>query len=217
MPSVYSVPAHGSVQYAPMYLPAAFRETRLEVVHGLIQANSFGTLVSQLNGELFATHIPFLLDAERGPNGTLRGHIARANPHWQAFSGQESLAMFQGPHAYISPAWYVAEEAVPTWNYAVVHAYGAPRVIEDPAAVREVLEETVNSFDTEGWSTARVDEDYIARMARAIVAFEMPISRLQGKRKLGQNRPAEDARGAARGLRALAEQMETAAQGKPGV
>jgi transcriptional regulator len=212
MPSVYSVPGRGSVQYTPMYIPAAFRETRLDALHGLIQANSFGTLVSQLDGELFATHIPFLLSPALGPNGTLRGHMARANPHWRAFDGAEALAIFQGPHAYISPAWYVAEEAVPTWNYAVVHVYGAPRVVDDPREVRDILEETVNTFDTEGWRTARVDEQYITNLAKAIVAFEMPIARLQGKRKLGQNRPVEDARGAARGLRAVADQMEATAQ-----
>ena len=195
-----------------MYIPAAFRETRLDVLQAFIQANSFGTLVSQLRGELFATHIPFLLDPARGTNGTLLGHMARANPHWQAFSGTESLVIFQGPHAYISPAWYLAEEAVPTWNYAVAHVYGAPRVMEDSTAVREILERTVNTFDTEGWSTERVEDEYISRLAKAIVAFEIPISRLQGKQKLGQNRPAEDARGAARGLRAVAEQMEAAAQ-----
>ena|SRR5436190_19474404 len=195
-----------------MYIPAAFRETRLDALYGLIQANSFGALVSRLQDELFATHIPFLLDPAHGANGMLRGHFARANPHWQAFDGTESLAIFQGPHAYISPAWYIAEEAVPTWNYAVVHVYGAPRSIEDPAAVRDLLEQTVSTFDTEGWSTRRVDEAYITKLAKAIVAFEMPIARLDGKKKLGQNRPAEDARGAARGLRAVAEQMEAAAR-----
>ena len=195
-----------------MYIPAAFREARLDVLHELIQANSFGTLVSHLRGELFATHIPFLLDPASGANGMLRGHFARANPHWQAFDGAESLAIFQGAHAYISPAWYIAEEAVPTWNYAVVHAYGSPRVIEDPTEVRNLLEQTVRRFDTEGWSTERVTEEYVARMAKAVVGFEMAIERMQGKRKLGQNRPAEDARGAARGLRAVADQMDAAAQ-----
>jgi transcriptional regulator len=193
-----------------MYVPAAFRETRPEVLYELIKANSFGTLVSQLNGELFATHIPFLLDVE---SGTLTGHMARANPHWQGFNGTDSaLAVFQGEHAYISPAWYVTDEAVPTWNYAVVHVYGAPRVIEDEATVREVLEATVNTFDTEGWTTSRIQEEYINKLAKAIVAFDMPIRRMEGKRKLSQNRPVEDARGAARGLRSLAEQMEAAAQ-----
>src|SRR6266516_4165261 len=115
-----------------MYIPAAFRETRLEVVHSLIREHSFGTLVSQLDGQLFATHLPFLLDAGRGPQGTLLGHMARANPHWECFSEPdlESLVIFQGPHAYVSPSWYLSDLAVPTWNYTAVHAYGVASILE---------------------------------------------------------------------------------------
>jgi transcriptional regulator len=189
-----------------MYIPAVFRENRLEILHAHIREHSFGTLVSQVSGELFATHLPFLLDEARGPNGTLLGHMARANPHWQGFqSGVESLVIFQGPHAYISPGWYVSEQSVPTWNYTVVHAYGSATLVENPRRVRELLERTVRTFEGEGqeaWSTARVDESYIANMARGIVAFELPIARLEGKRKLGQNRPAADVEGAAAALRA---------------
>src|SRR5437764_62337 len=114
-----------------MYIPAAFRETRLEVLHALMREHSFATLISQLEGQLFATHLPILLDANRQPYGTLIGHMAKANPHWLAFNPEaaESLVIFQGPHAYISPGWYVAEQAVPTWNYEIVHAYGRPRVL----------------------------------------------------------------------------------------
>src|SRR5919199_972395 len=188
-----------------MYIPAAFREDRLEVLHAHIREHSFGTLISQVNGELFATHLPFLLDAARGPKGTLLGHMARANPHWQAFqAGIESLVIFQGPHAYISPRWYVSEQSVPTWNYTVVHVYGAASLVEDPRRVRELLETTVRTFEGEApdaWSTARGSETYISNLARGIVAFELPIDRLEGKRKLGQNRPAADAEGAAAGLR----------------
>ncbi len=210
-----------------MYIPAAFRETRLDVLHELIRTHSFATLVSLVaDGELCATHMPFLLDDSRGPSGTLVGHMARANPHWQAFSKPpelESLVIFQGPHAYISPAWYVSESSVPTWNYTAVHAYGIPTFMEDPRRVRQLLEATVRTFE-EGspapWSTQRVSEDYIASLARGIVAFEIPIARLKGKRKLGQNRPTADVLGAAAGLRAVgdeasiavADQMEAAAQ-----
>jgi len=170
-----------------------------------MREHSFGTLISQLEGEPFATHLPILLDAERGPCGTLVGHMARANPHWRAFTPEaaESLIIFQGPHAYISPSWYVAEQAVPTWNYEVVHAYGKPCVLDDPKAVRALLEETVTLFESSmprPWSTARAGDEYISKLAQAIVAFEMPISRLEGKRKLSQNRPAEDVRGAIDGL-----------------
>jgi transcriptional regulator len=204
-----------------MYIPAAFRESRLEVLHALIREHSFATLVSQLeDGELFATHMPFLLEASRGESGTLLGHMARANPHWRAFSsgGRQALVIFEGPHAYISPNWYTSGQAVPTWNYSAVHAYGRPRLTEDPQRVRELLESTVQTFESglpEQWTTGRVSEEYIAGLARGIVAFEVPIDRLEGKRKLGQNRPLADAEGAAAGLhahgdalgQAVAEQM----------
>jgi transcriptional regulator len=190
-----------------MYIPAAFRETRPEVLHALIREHSFATLISQLDGQLFATHLPILLDAARGPHGTLVGHMARPNPHWHAFTaeGPESLAVFQGPHAYISPSWYVSELAVPTWNYSAVHVYGKPTVTEDPVRVRALLEETVGTFESglpDQWSTASVGDEYVTKLAQGIVAFEMPIVRLEGKRKLGQNRPVADMRGAAAGLEA---------------
>ena len=194
-----------------MYIPAAFRETRPDVLHALIRQHSFGPLVSQLEGELIATHLPFLLEAERGPNGTLLGHMARANPHWRAFSqSAESLAIFQGPHAYISPSWYVSEAAVPTWNYTAVHAYGRARLIDEACRVRELLEATVGTFEAafaEPWSTARLSDEYITNLARGIVAFEIPIARLEGKRKLSQNRPVADAAGAIAGLRAQADPL----------
>jgi transcriptional regulator len=201
-----------------MYIPAAFRETHLEVLHALIREHSFATLVSHVDGELFATHLPLLLDATRGPSGTLRGHMARANPHWRSFDrAEQALVIFQGPHAYISPSWYLAEQAVPTWNYSAVHAYGTPTLVEDTGDVRALLDDTVGTFEAalpKPWSTARVGDAYITKMAQGIVAFELPISRLEGKRKLSQNRPS-DLESAAAGLRAhgdptgqiVAEQM----------
>jgi transcriptional regulator len=189
-----------------MYIPAAFREQRTDVLHAIIRDNSFAILVSRLNGELFATHMPFLLDASRGTHGTLRGHMARANPHWQAFSTDaESLVIFQGPHAYISPGWYVSEQAVPTWNYTAVHAYGVSSILDDSEEVRALLESTISTYErglSERWSIDRVPAEYVANMMRGIVAFEIPIARLEGKRKLGQNRPAADILGAVAGLRA---------------
>ena len=112
-----------------MYIPKSFQVTDPEVLAAFIRAHSFATLVSAVDGTPFATHLPLLLD-----QGTLLGHVARANPHWQAFDGQrEALAIFHGPHAYISPTWYATGPAVPTWNYAAVHVYGAPRLIEGEA------------------------------------------------------------------------------------
>lgn len=198
-----------------MYIPAHFKETDLEALHTVIRDYSFATLISVLDGELFATHLPVLLEADRGEYGTLVAHMARANPHWHAFTADaaESLVIFQGPHAYISPSWYVAEQAVPTWNYTVVHAYGRPLVMDDPARVRALLDDTVATFEAgqaRPWSTAQPGEAYIANMARGIVAFEMPIGRLEGKRKLGQNRSVEDARGAAGALQASGDPVSQA-------
>jgi transcriptional regulator len=188
-----------------VYVPPAFREDRPDVLHGVIRGYSFGTLVSSLDGEPFATHLPFLLDPTRGEHGTLLGHLARANPHWQGFAtGGESLALFQGPHAFISPTWYATEFAVPTWNYVAVHAYGRPRVIEDEATVRAFLERLVGEYeDPKGrpWTMERLPAEMLSGLLRAIVAFEIPITRMEGKRKLNQNRSQADRRGVVAALR----------------
>ena len=114
-----------------MYVPTHFREERLEVLHGIIEENSFATLVSTSPDGIVATHIPFLLLRSAGPFGTLRGHVARANPHWTHLAQSEASVIFLGSHAYISPSWYVSTDRVPTWNYVAVHAYGTPRLIDD--------------------------------------------------------------------------------------
>src|SRR5205807_1335826 len=113
-----------------MYIPAAFAEPDLRKLHDFIERHSFGMLVSSVDGAPFATHLPFLLDRDGGPHGTLIGHMARANPHWREAAGQTGLAIFSGPHAYVSPSWYEAEQVVPTWNYTAVHASGRIQVIE---------------------------------------------------------------------------------------
>src|SRR5438132_1080087 len=115
-----------------MYIPPAFRIEDLPCLHAIMRENSFATLVTGAGGELCATHIPILLDPNRGKFGTLTGHVAKANTHWESLRGNvEALVIFQGPHAYVSPSWYKTQ-AVPTWNYVAVHAYGRPRLIEDP-------------------------------------------------------------------------------------
>jgi transcriptional regulator len=203
-----------------MYIPAAFRQTDPDTLHALIRAHNFGTLVSLVDGELFATHLPFLLDSQRGPYGTLIAHLARPNPHWHSFfdpdaseppPGPPALAIFSGPHAYISPKWYATELSVPTWNYTVVHAYGVPSIVHDPVRVRDLLDRTVSTQEApppDGWSTARVPADFTTRMAQGVVAFEMQITRIEGKWKLGQNRPAVDVAGASLGLRATGDPLE---------
>src|SRR5262245_58623650 len=113
-----------------MYITAAFAESDLTRLHDFIGQNSFGLLVSQVDGLPFATHLPFLLERTTGEHGTLVGHMARANPQWREASGQTVLTIFSGPHVYVSPTWYEDEQVVPTWNYAAVHVYGRARVIE---------------------------------------------------------------------------------------
>jgi transcriptional regulator len=126
----------------------------------------------------------------------LIGHVARANPQGSALGGRPALAIFQGPHAYISPAWYeTPRTSVPTWNYVAVHAYGVPRLVADEAAVHALLAMMVESFEPSGpnpWRMADADPGFLDRMMRGITAFEMPIDRLEGKAKLSQNRPATD-------------------------
>src|SRR4051794_35885289 len=116
-----------------MYVPAHFEQTDLATLHAFIEDHSFGLLTSMLDGRLFASHLPFLLDRQAGPFGSLLGHVAKANPQWRQLAGQEVFVVFSGPHAYVSPTWYEAEHVVPTWNYVAVHAYGRCRLIEDPA------------------------------------------------------------------------------------
>jgi transcriptional regulator len=198
-----------------MYLPAAFRDDSLPSLHAFIRAHGFATLISRLNGELIATHVPLLLDAERGERGTLIGHVARANPHWQAFAGsnssedapvlEETLAIFHGPHTYISPRWYAAPVAVPTWNYTAVHAYGQPRIITSQEAMVELLARTVHQYESEAaepWDMARLPEGYVQSLLGGIVGFELPIARLEGKRKLSQNRSEADRQGVVTALEA---------------
>lgn len=187
-----------------MYIPKAFREDDLDQLHALIRRYSFAILVTQHEGLPLATHLPFVLDAGRGPHGTLLAHMARANPQWRSFGEQrEALVIFQGPHAYISPSWYEVEPSVPTWNYAAVHAYGTPRIVEDPAELAEMLRALVdvNEAGFERPWEVRLPDDYLGARLRAIVGFEIPIARLEGKLKLSQNRTEGERRRVAAALR----------------
>jgi transcriptional regulator len=180
-----------------MYNPKHFRTDDLAQMHDLIRRHSFGILVTQHEGAPFATHLPFLLDERRGPYGTLLAHLARPNPQWHDLAaGQEALAIFQGPHAYISPSWYGVAPSVPTWNYAAVHAYGAARIVDDPAELRATLAGLVDANESRFEQPWRMDlpEDYMERMLRGIVGFEIAIARLEGKLKMSQNRGADDRR-----------------------
>jgi transcriptional regulator len=190
-----------------LYIPNWHREESLPSLHALMRAYAFAAIVTEVNGSPFATHLPFLLDPQRGAFGTLRAHMARPNPQWRAFDGdREALVMFQGPHAYISPSWYEVQPAVPTWNYAVVHAYGVPRCV-DGEALREILLATIETFEAPGVSLSIPDE-YFDKMTQGVVGFEIELTRLEGKLKLSQNRSAPDRRGVIDVLGASSHEME---------
>lgn len=196
-----------------MYIPAAFRESRLDVLHDLMRQHSFATLVSSSEAGLVATHLPLLLDADRGPSGTIVGHLARANPHGEILRlGQETMAIYQGPHAYISPSWYVAPMAVPTWNYVAVHAYGYPKLVEDDASLYAIVADTVRVFEGQfdySWDL-EARRDFAEKLLKNIVGFEFEITRLEGKLKLGQNRSRADQEGVIAALSAQGDPVGVA-------
>ena len=188
-----------------LYVPGSFRESDVAVMHEFMRRYPFATIVSYRDG-IHVSHLPVLLDPQRGPYGTIVGHLARANPHWRDFAGETgTTCVFHGPHGYISPTWYTERPAVPTWNYAVVHAIGTPTVIDDQQRVAEIIDETLATFEPalrDAAADGYPPEDYRAPLLRAIVGFEMPIERLDGKFKLGQNRSAEDQAGVRAALHA---------------
>jgi transcriptional regulator len=175
-----------------MYIPAHFAESDRAVLHEFIEKNGFGLLVSNQGGEPFASHLPFLLNRDAGPHGALIGHMAKANPQWQSAEGQSVLAIFSGPHAYISPSWYGSPLTVPTWNYVAVHAYGIFRAIHEPQALAEIVRDMVAIFELPD-STWQLDveSDFFRKLLPQIVGFRIEIERLEGKWKLNQNQPPE--------------------------
>lgn len=177
-----------------MYNPRDFVVDDLEKLHEAIERHSFAILVSGAGEQLAATHLPLLIERTAGPRGTLVGHMARANPQWQAAAGQNVLAIFSGPHAYISPRWYQSPLAVPTWNYVAVHAAGQLEVIEDRAKTWELLKKMVETYESslpEPWQMGGKEEELLEKLVAQIVAFRIPLDRIEGKWKLNQNRPAE--------------------------
>jgi transcriptional regulator len=196
-----------------MYLPAHFKESRVPVLHDLIRAYPLAVLVTLDGGGLVANHIPMEIDAGAGELGTLRGHVARANPVWKSHRAEvEAMAVFQGPEDYITPSYYATKAAtgkvVPTWNYATVHAYGPLRVIEDPAWLRRFVEQLTDRHEAAlqhatgdaPWKVSDAPAPYIDSLVKAIVGIEVPLSRIEGKWKVSQNRPPEDRAGVVAGL-----------------
>jgi transcriptional regulator len=194
-----------------MYIPASFREDDLPTLHAFLDAHPLAALVTAVDGPagLFATHLPLLLDRSAGPLGTLRGHLARANPHARqlATGTVPALVLFSGPDAYITPNWYPLKaehgRVVPTWNYVAVHASGTAVLRDDPEFLRSHLEALTARHEAArsmGWKVSDAPEDFIAQQARAIVGLEIQIDRLEGKWKMSQNRSAADIAGVIAGL-----------------
>lgn len=196
-----------------MYLPRAFVDEDLPRLQGVIQHSRLATLVTWGALGLQASHVPLLLDPEQGAYGTLYGHLAKANPQCaELANGAEALLIFMGEDAYISPSFYPSKaehgKVVPTWNYVAVHAYGQPEVFTDPQRLLQVVEGLTERHEAgrpQPWKVADAPADYIDGMLKAIVGFALPIQRLEGKRKLSQNRNAEDIAGVRDGLAASAD------------
>jgi transcriptional regulator len=193
-----------------MYIPKHFDEPRVEVLHELMRARPLAALVTLAPHGLEANHLPLRLLPQPGPLGTLRGHVARANALWRdCAAGADVLAIFQGPDAYITPSWYETKaetgKAVPTWNYAVAHAYGRLRVVDDAAWLRAEVEALTAEHEAAfapPWQVTDAPADYVDAMIAAVVGIEIEITRLAGKWKLSQNHPARNRAGVRAGLRA---------------
>lgn len=191
-----------------MYIPRAFEETRVEVMHELMRAHPFAAIVTPGSAGLTATHIPLVLHTEDSDYGVLRGHMAHANKQWSELGDSiDALVIFSGPHQYISPSWYPTKHedtrVVPTWNYAVVHAYGPVTLHHETAWLLEHLNTLVTQHESQferPWNIADAPADYIERQTGAIVGVEIPIRRLKGKWKLSQNRSERDREGVIEGL-----------------
>ena len=193
-----------------MYAPKAFEEADPATLGSLVAAHPLGTWVVWHGDGPVANHVPFQLDADRGPHGTLVGHVARANPVWQGLDGgarSRSLVVFQGAQGYVTPSWYASKrehgKVVPTWNYAVVHAHGLALAIEDRErllAIVRGLTEVHEAGRAHPWAVEDAPSDFTAQLLEAIVGIEIPLDRLVGKWKMSQNRPEADRLGVAAGL-----------------
>ncbi len=192
-----------------MYLPPHFKEEQLPLIHEAIRRARLGTLVTLGAEGLVASHLPMLLEPEPAPYGTLHGHVARANPQWRGNSPDlQALAIFMGPDAYITPAWYETKrqtgKVVPTWNYVAVHAYGELRFYEDADRLLALVTKLTRSHEGKRaapWAVSDAPPDFIRSQLKGIVGFELEIARLEGKWKMSQNRTAEDRAGVVEGLK----------------
>src|ERR1700733_11310928 len=193
-----------------MYVPKVFAVEDVWRLQDFMEAFNFATIVTQRDGELTASHIPFLLDRTKEPHGALRAHIAIRNPQIKDLqAGAQALVIFQGPHSYVSPSWYVQPENVPTWNYTVVHAYGVPK-IGDRAAMVALLKDLTGKHEKGFEQPWDFDPDaaWVQKLLPEIAAFEIKIEKLQGKFKLNQNRTPADRAGVIQALSGSADPIQ---------
>jgi transcriptional regulator len=177
-----------------MYTPISFVENDLSILHSCIEENSFATLVTTDSEGPAVSHLPLLLDRKAGPNGTLIGHMAKANPQWREITNGDALAIFHGPHAYISPGWLKEQNVVPTWNYVAVHATGKVQLVEETSELLDIVRRYVNVYEAsmlEPWQLESADPEFIEKLLDAIVGFTIEITSIEGKWKLNQNHSAE--------------------------
>jgi len=192
-----------------MYQPPAFREDRIEVQHALMRAHPLGLLVTAGSSGLLANFFPFVIYSDASERGTLRVHMARGNPQWRELAAVgECLVVFQGPHDYVTPSWYVTKRetgrVVPTWNYVTVHAWGRPQVIEDAAWLRRQIDDLTLSREgrrPDPWKVDDAPADFVAAQVKGIIGVEIPIARIEGKWKVSQNRSEVDRAGVIAGFR----------------
>jgi transcriptional regulator len=172
-----------------MYIPPSFAEADVGRLHDFIDANSFATLVTVIDGVPFASHLPMLLDRDRG---ALLGHVAKANPHWRSLGEGESLAIFSGPHGFVSADWYTTSPAVPTWNFTAVHVRGRARAVTDEASLSDLVDRLSRKYETDPRWLRELPDDYRRGLLKGIVGIEVPLGRVEGKFKLSQNRSRAD-------------------------
>ncbi|QND49995.1 FMN-binding negative transcriptional regulator [Rhizobium lusitanum] len=190
-----------------MYVPPAFREDDPAELHAMMREARLCNLITATADGLLSTPLPLFLDPDEGEHGTLYGHLARANPQWKMPVIGNALAIFMGPDAYVSPSWYATKrehgKVVPTWNYAAVHAYGPVEFFEDGDRLLEVVSRLTNLYErprAEPWAVTDAPEPFIKAQLKGIVGLRLPIGRIEGKRKMSQNRSAADRAGVAEGL-----------------
>ncbi|MDR6870645.1 transcriptional regulator [Bosea sp. BE125] len=201
-----------------MYTPPAFRDDDRDSIRAAIRAARLANFVTATPDGVLATPLPLCLDENEGEHGVLYGHLAKANPQWRSPVAGDGLAIFMGPDAYITPSWYATKQetgkVVPTWNYVAVHAYGPVEFFDDPTRLLAVVTRLTNLHEGERaapWAVADAPPDFIQAQLRGIVGIRMPITRLEGKRKMSQNRPEADRANVAAGLAASDRPVERAA------